>query len=98
MGTDGGFGSHLPTELSLMVEHGLSPLGALRAATMEAARLLDLEEEVGTLEVGKIGDILLLGGDPLSEPSLWREPSGIAMVVQAGRVVANGEGTPHATQ
>ena len=50
MGTDGGAGSHLPTELSLMVEHGMSPLASLRAATMDAARLLGLDGEIGTLE------------------------------------------------
>jgi imidazolonepropionase-like amidohydrolase len=89
MGTDGGNGSHLPAELSLMVEHGLSPLGALRAATIEAARLLGLEDEVGTLEPGKIADVLLVSGDPLAEPALWRDPTRVAMVVQSGRVVAD---------
>jgi imidazolonepropionase-like amidohydrolase len=89
MGTDGGNGSHLPSELSLMVEHGLSPLGALRAATIEAARLLDLQDEVGTLEPGKVGDVLLVGGDPLAEPALWRDPTRVAMVVQGGRIAAD---------
>ena len=89
MGTDGGPGSHLPTELALMVEHGLSPLAALRAATIEAARLLGLEEEVGTLEVGKVADLVLLDFDPLAEPAAWREPSRIACVIQGGRVVVD---------
>jgi imidazolonepropionase-like amidohydrolase len=89
MGTDGGVGSHLPTEVSLMVERGLAPLTALRAATIEAARLLGLDAEIGTLELGKVADILLLDGDPIAEPSLWRDPSRIAVVVQAGRVVAD---------
>ena len=87
MGTDGVAHSHLPTELSLMVEHGLSPLGALHAATIEAARLLGLDAEVGTLEPGKVGDIVLVDGDPLAEPALWRDPARIALVVQAGRIV-----------
>lgn len=89
MGTDGGLGSHLPSELSLMVEHGLSPLGALRAATIDAARLLGLDGEIGTLETGKMADVLLVDGDPLGEPALWRDPSRIVLVVQAGRVVAD---------
>lgn len=89
MGTDGGLGSHLPTELSLMVDHGLSPLAALRAATIDAARLLGLDAEIGTLEPGKVADILLIDGDPIAEPSLWREPSRITTVVQAGRIVAD---------
>jgi imidazolonepropionase-like amidohydrolase len=89
MGTDGGLGSHLPAELSLMVEHGLSPLGALRAATIEAARLLGLESEIGTLEVGKVADLVLLDFDPLAEPAAWRDPTRAAMVIQAGRVVVD---------
>ncbi|HLO34944.1 MAG TPA: amidohydrolase family protein [Candidatus Deferrimicrobium sp.] len=89
MGTDGGLGSHLPTELSLMVEHGLSPLLALRAATIEAARLLRLDGEIGTLEAGKAADVLILDGDPLAEPSLWRDPARIVTVIQAGKVVAD---------
>lgn len=89
MGTDGGLGSHLPTELSLMVEHGLSPLAALGAATIEASRLLGLGGEIGTLEPGKMADVLLIDGDPIAEPSLWRDPARVVMVVQAGSVVAD---------
>ncbi len=92
MGTDGGFGSHLPAELSLMSEHGLSPIASLRAATIEAARLLDLDEEVGVLESGMKADLLLIDGDPLAEPSLWRDPSRILAVVQDGRVVVDPRG------
>jgi imidazolonepropionase-like amidohydrolase len=89
MGTDGGAGSHLPAELSLMIEAGLDPFAAFRAATVEAARLLDLSDEVGTLEAGKVADLILVAGDPLAEPSLWRDPARIALVVQAGKVVAD---------
>jgi imidazolonepropionase-like amidohydrolase len=86
MGTDGINASHLPTELSLMVEHGLSPIGALRAATIEGARLLRVEADVGTLEVGKMADLVVLDFDPLAEPEGWREPTRVAMVIQAGHV------------
>ncbi len=92
MGTDGGVGSHLPTELSLMVEHGMSPLASLRAATIDAARLLGLDGEIGTLETGKTADVLLVDGDPIAEPALWRDPSRIVAVIQGGRVVADRRG------
>ncbi len=92
MGTDGGAGSHLPSELALMVEAGLDPFAALRAATSEAARLLGIADEVGTLEPGKAADLILVSGDPLAEPALWRDHARIALVARAGRIVADRRG------
>ena len=89
MGTDGVRDEHLPAELSLMVEHGLSPLKALAAATIEAARLLDLDADLGTIEVGKIGDLVVVNGDPLAEPQLWSDPARVIAVIQAGKVVSD---------
>jgi imidazolonepropionase-like amidohydrolase len=89
MGTDGVAGEHLPRELSLMVDHGMTPLGALRSATMEAAGLLDLDDEVGTLEPGKIADLAVVNGDPLTEPALWADPTRVVAVVQGGKIVAD---------
>lgn len=88
MGTDGVQGSHLPSELALMVRYGLSPLASLRAATMEGARLLGLEAVVGTLEAGKLADLAVLDFDPLADPDLWRDPARVHVVVQGGEVVA----------
>jgi imidazolonepropionase-like amidohydrolase len=72
-GTDGpgigrltvGFGLH--HELALLVEAGLKPIEALQAATINAARALRKEEEIGTLEAGKFADIVILNADPLSD-------------------------------
>ena len=89
MGTDGMREEHLPAELSLMVAHGLTPLGALRAATIEAARLLDLSADLGTLEAGKIADLVVVRGDPLSEPALWSDPARVVAVLQSGVLVAD---------
>lgn len=65
MGTDSGVGPHGDNldELTLMVECGLSPAGALHAATRSAARLLGVAEELGTLEPGKRADVVLVRGD-----------------------------------
>jgi imidazolonepropionase-like amidohydrolase len=92
MGTDGVQGSHLPAELALMVEHGMSPHASLAAATMEAARLLGIAADVGTLEPGRLADLVLVAGDPLAEPSLWRDPARIVLVAQDGRIVADRRG------
>jgi len=42
----------------------MSPSAVLRSSTLEAARLLGVDEERGTLEVGKLADLVVLGGDP----------------------------------
>lgn len=51
---------------ALAVRNGMSREGALRALTLNAARMLDLEQRIGSLEVGKDADLLVLDGDPLS--------------------------------
>lgn len=55
------------TELVLMVEAGLKPAEALRAATTNAAKFLGREKEQGTVEAGKLADLVILDGDPLAD-------------------------------
>jgi imidazolonepropionase-like amidohydrolase len=69
VGTDAGmpsapFGFAVHRELALLVEAGLSPLEALRAATGESARILGVSGERGTLEPGRLADLLLVEGRP----------------------------------
>jgi imidazolonepropionase-like amidohydrolase len=70
-GTDAGtpFNGHgeLARELALMVEHGLSTMQALVAATSSAAQNLGLAHEIGTLEAGKLADLVLVDGDPVAD-------------------------------
>jgi imidazolonepropionase-like amidohydrolase len=89
MGTDAFNGMYPPAELSYLAAHGLGAFGAIRAATINGAQLLGLDDQVGTLEAGKIADLVLVAGDPLTEPELWRDPNRIALVVQCGHVVAD---------
>jgi imidazolonepropionase-like amidohydrolase len=89
MGTDGVRDEHLPRELTLMVQHGLTPRRALGAATIEAARLLGLGEDLGTLEPGRIADVILVAGDPFTEPALWSDPARVVAVVQGGHLIAD---------
>jgi imidazolonepropionase-like amidohydrolase len=58
-------GSTLHKELELMVEYGMSPTAALRAATGVAAEILGEEARFGTLEIGKAADIVVVDGNPL---------------------------------
>jgi imidazolonepropionase-like amidohydrolase len=76
-----GFGLH--GELSNLVLSGLSPFAVLRAATIEAARFLGMEDSLGTVQAGKLADLVLLEGDPLSDIHNARRT---VMVVANGRV------------
>ncbi len=53
--------------LELLVEAGLSPLEAIQVATLNGARYLDVDDELGTIEVGKIGDLIVVNGDPAAK-------------------------------
>ncbi len=92
MGTDSFNGMYPPAELAYMSEFGLGPFLAIQAATNEAAKLLGLAEQVGTLEAGKQADLIAVSGDPLAEPELWRDPARIVFVMQGGRIVADRRG------
>ncbi len=71
--------------MELMVECGMEPVDALRAGTAVAARLLGEADQRGTIEVGKVADLLLLDGNPLEDPGALRR---IAAIYQSGRRVA----------
>jgi imidazolonepropionase-like amidohydrolase len=89
MGTDSFSGMYPPAELAYMAEYGLGAFRAIQAATSDAAALLGLADQVGTLETGKIADLIAVTGDPLADPELWRDPARIVFVMQGGRVVAD---------
>ena len=70
MGTDAGVGAHGTNmhELELMVAWGgMRPLDAIVASTMGSARLLGWEKRVGSLETGKLADVIAVPGDPLQD-------------------------------
>jgi imidazolonepropionase-like amidohydrolase len=71
MGSDAGtaFNDHGRSwrELGFMVDNGMEPMHAIVAATRNGADLLGLGKQLGTLEVGKLADIIVVDGDPLSE-------------------------------
>jgi imidazolonepropionase-like amidohydrolase len=74
----------LARELALMVELGMTPQAAVASATRCGAELLGLEASTGTLEAGRMADIVLVGGDPLTDISAVGETH---LVMRAGRVV-----------
>jgi imidazolonepropionase-like amidohydrolase len=86
MGTDSGISPHGSNlrELALMVDAGMTPAEALRAATATAAELLGVDGELGTIREGKRADLVLVEGDPLAIDSLSER---IVAVFQDGRQV-----------
>ena len=71
-------------ELLRMIDAGLTAREALVAATAGSARALGLEDRLGTVEPGKLADLLVVDGDPLEEPELLLDPDRIWLVVQLG--------------
>jgi imidazolonepropionase-like amidohydrolase len=84
-GTDAGVSMHgrNADEFLLMVQHGMTPMQALVAATVNAADLLGLAAEIGTIEPGKHADIVAVAGDPLQDVGVLRD---MRFVMRAGRV------------
>jgi imidazolonepropionase-like amidohydrolase len=74
-------------ELVRLVDAGLSPMEGIVAATRAAARASGLEHEIGTVEAGKVADLLVVDGDPLADIRVLCNPDRIRLVFQAGRVV-----------
>lgn len=85
-GTDAGVSKHgrNADEFELMVKHGMPPVEAIKAATVNAADLLGLSSEVGTIEAGKSADIIAVAGDPLTNVKVLKN---VAFVMARGDVV-----------
>src|SRR5229473_3802616 len=83
-GTDVGVPGHtLHRELELYVKAGLTPLEAIQAATITLARVMKLENEVGTIEAGKRADLIILDANPLDNISNIRK---VKFVITQGRL------------
>ena len=84
-GTDAGVSMHgrNADEFLLMVQHGMDPMSAIVAATVNAAELLGLSAEIGTIEPGKSADIVAVRGDPLADVGVLRNMN---FVMARGRV------------
>jgi imidazolonepropionase-like amidohydrolase len=84
-GTDAGVSKHglNADEFELMVKHGMPASAAIQAATMNAATLLGVEKEVGSLEPGKAADLIAVAGDPIADITILKS---VRFVMKDGRV------------
>ncbi|MGY0056712.1 metal-dependent hydrolase family protein [Streptomyces sp. LZ34] len=88
LGTDAGVVPHGRNllELSYLVELGMEPLDAIGAGTLNAARLLGLDDRLGSLEAGKTADFVVVDRDPLHDIAALGRPENIVLVAQSGTV------------
>ncbi|OFX06145.1 MAG: Xaa-Pro dipeptidase [Alphaproteobacteria bacterium RIFCSPHIGHO2_12_FULL_63_12] len=85
-GTDSGVYPHGDNakQLPYMVKYGMTPIGAIRAATLSAAELLGWEKDVGSIRVGRYADMIAVDGDPLTDISVLVGPK---IVIKGGEIV-----------
>jgi len=92
MGTDAGtpFNLHGENlgELKLLVDYGgFSPMEAIEAGTRIAAQVLGMEKELGTIEEGKLADLVLIEGNPLEDIEILLKRESIRLIMQGGKLV-----------
>jgi imidazolonepropionase-like amidohydrolase len=73
-------------ELIALTKRGMTPLDAIRAATVNAAELMGWQEDIGALEAGRYADMIAVEGDPLTDIAVLQN---VAFVMKGGSVVKN---------
>ncbi|HRQ66000.1 MAG TPA: amidohydrolase family protein, partial [Xanthomonadaceae bacterium] len=83
-GTDAGVSMHgrNADEFELMVKHGMTPMQAIAAATVNAADLMGVSDQVGTLEPGRFADLIAVPGNPLEDISVLKS---VEVVIKGGQ-------------
>jgi imidazolonepropionase-like amidohydrolase len=92
-GTDAGVYPHgnNAKQFFYMVQYGMTPMQAIRAATLDAAELLGWKDKVGSVDPGKLADLVGVQGDPLKDIHTLED---VGFVMKGGAVVKNTFGTP----
>lgn len=87
-GTDSGVSAHGDNgqEFGFMVEAGMTPMDAIRSATFHGARLLKVDDILGTIEVGKLADLVAVEGDPLKNINTM---TSVVFVMKDGKIYKN---------
>lgn len=87
------FGSSLHSELWVFVEAGLSPFQALQAATIRSAEAVGVQKDLGTVEAGKLADLIIVNGDPLKR---IQDAMKVSTAIKNGRIFNVNEWLNHA--
>src|SRR5436189_6219098 len=82
-------------EFKLMVDLGMPPLEALRSATANDAELIGVSQKLGTLEKGKLADVIAMPGDPTQDITATER---VSFVMKEGKIIRNGPATSAAAK
>jgi imidazolonepropionase-like amidohydrolase len=95
-GTDAGGHQHYinARELQCMVEAGMPPMQALQAATGWAAECLGIEGDVGTIQPGKLADLVVVEGDPLQNIAVLQDLQRMTLVFKEGQLCVDRRVSP----
>jgi len=92
MGTDMGFEPDMGSnaaELEIYVKLGMKPMDAILTTTRNAAQALKQEKDLGTIEAGKLADLIAVDGDPLKNIRCLQEKKNIKVVMKEGKIYAD---------
>jgi len=92
MGTDMGFEPDMGSnaaELEIYVKLGMKPMDAILTTTRNAAQALKQEKDLGTIEAGKLADLIAVDGDPLKNIRCLQQKKNIAVVMKEGKIYAD---------
>jgi imidazolonepropionase-like amidohydrolase len=67
----------------------MTPMQSIRATTWHAAQLLQLDQQLGTLEEGKLADVIVVAGNVLNDIAIFANPDNVKLVLKGGQVVKN---------
>jgi len=89
MGTDSGIAPHGQNlrELGFLCDIGMNPMEAIQAGTQKAAELLGWEDKIGTLEKGKLADVVISKTNPLKDIKSLGNPENIVLVMKEGQIL-----------
>jgi imidazolonepropionase-like amidohydrolase len=76
-------------ELELLVQYGMSPMEAIKAATKNGALALSMEDQLGTIEKGKLADLIVIDGNPLEDIRILQDKRKICFVMKEGVIFSN---------